>query len=53
MWTKILGGVLVLFGLIMILFFPYISKYQVPQMTMAGVVTGIVVLGIGLLLLKI
>ena len=52
--TKILGMGCVLFGLAMIVFFPYTQRQHQPAwMGNAGIVVGIVFLGIGLLLLKV
>lgn len=49
---KIVGIGCILFGLAMIVFFPYTAHHQPPWMTNAGVLIGIIFLGIGLFLMK-
>jgi hypothetical protein len=52
MWLKVIGAGLVVFGLVMIIFFPFIEEYQPEALSYAGVILGIIFLGIGLFLLK-
>jgi len=53
MLSKLLGIGLITFGAAIIIFFPYISTMQPPQMTTTGIIIGLILIGIGLYLLKI
>lgn len=53
MWFKVAGAGFIVFGLAMIIFFPYIQDYQPEALSYAGVILGIIFFGIGLFLLKI
>jgi uncharacterized protein YybS (DUF2232 family) len=49
---KILGIVLILVGLSLIIFFPFLDKYQPEDMAKAVTIIGIILTGIGIFLLK-
>jgi len=48
---KILGGICLLLGLSIVIFFPSEKEYQPEEMSISGVVIGIALIGIGLYLL--
>ena len=50
--AKLLGLGFVIFGAAIVIFFPYFVKMQAPQMTITGIIVGIILIGIGLYLLK-
>lgn len=49
--TKLIGGALIAGGLIMVFAFPDISDYQYSSFSHAGILIGIVLIGIGIALL--
>ncbi|NCN39046.1 MAG: hypothetical protein GW780_03525 [Candidatus Aenigmarchaeota archaeon] len=54
MWLlKLIGWGLLAFGAMMIVAFPFNSKNQPDEMAKAGVVLGIIMVGVGFLLIKL
>ena len=51
--TKFAGGALIIVGLAIVVFFPYTFLHQIDFMTNAGIIIGLVVIGIGLFLLSL
>jgi len=51
--SKLIGWGCVFFGGLMIFVFPFTKHNQPPAMTKAGIVFGIIFLGIGLFLIKL
>jgi hypothetical protein len=52
MITKIVGLSFTLLGLSLIIFFPFLDKYQPEPLGKAAIFVGIILLGIGIYLLK-
>jgi len=50
--AKLLGLGLVIFGAAIVIFLPYWRMVQFSQMTMTGIIIGLILIGIGLYLLK-
>ncbi|MEM5794072.1 MAG: hypothetical protein QXS48_02545 [Candidatus Aenigmatarchaeota archaeon] len=51
--NQIIGAGCFVFGLLIIISFPYIEKYQPEEMTKAGIFIGILLMVIGLILMKV
>lgn len=51
--TKLAGIGAIIFGLWMIIFFPYVTRHTTSEMTNLGIVIGIISLGTGLFLLSL
>jgi len=49
---KIVGMILLLIGLSLIIFFPFLDKYQPEDMAKSAAIIGIILTGIGIFLLK-
>jgi quinol-cytochrome oxidoreductase complex cytochrome b subunit len=49
---KIVGILFVLVGLSLIIFFPFLDKYQPEEMAKSAAIIGIILTGIGIFLLK-
>jgi len=49
---KIIGMILILIGLSLIVFFPFLDKYQPEDMAKSAAIIGIILTGIGIFLLK-
>jgi uncharacterized membrane protein YgaE (UPF0421/DUF939 family) len=49
---KIVGFTLVIIGLSLIIFFPFLDRYQPEEMAKAAALIGIILTGIGIFLLK-
>ncbi len=49
---KLIGILLILLGLSLIIFFPFLDKHQPEEMAKSAAIIGIILTGIGLLLLK-
>jgi quinol-cytochrome oxidoreductase complex cytochrome b subunit len=49
---KIVGFTLVIIGLSLIIFFPFLDRHQPEEMAKAAAIIGIVLTGIGIFLLK-
>ncbi len=52
-WLKLAGWGCLFFGGLMIISFPFTKHNQPIQMTMAGIVLGIILIGVGLFLIKL
>jgi len=49
---KVVGMILILIGLSLIVFFPFLDKYQPEDMAKSAAIIGIILTGIGIFLLK-
>jgi len=49
---KIVGMILVIIGLSLIIFFPFLDKHQPEEMAKSATIIGIILTGIGIYLLK-
>jgi len=49
---KIVGMILILTGLSLIIFFPFLDKHQPEDMAKSAAIIGIILTGIGIFLLK-
>jgi hypothetical protein len=52
LFTKIIGGIVFVIGLLFVIFFPHIRDYQPDRFAITGVIFGFMLMGIGVLLLK-
>ena len=50
---KLVGWGCLFFGGLLIIALPFTSKNQPPGMTKAGIIMGIILIGVGLLLIKL
>ncbi|MFH8086679.1 MAG: hypothetical protein QW609_02560 [Candidatus Aenigmatarchaeota archaeon] len=51
--NQIIGAGLFVFGLLIIVCFPYIERYQPEEITKTGIFIGILLMIIGLILMKV
>jgi len=51
--SKIAGGIIFVIGLLFAIMFPTIRDYQPDRFSLTGVLFGIVLMGVGVLLLKL
>jgi Na+/H+ antiporter NhaB len=52
MMQKIIGAGIFLLGLAIVIGFPYMKEYTPDAMTNAGVILGLILIGIGIYLMK-
>jgi hypothetical protein len=52
MWNKILGAGVFLLGLLIVIHFPDIARYQPESMGRAGIIIGLILIVAGLYLMK-
>ncbi|MCS7105824.1 MAG: hypothetical protein NZ942_00705 [Candidatus Aenigmarchaeota archaeon] len=50
---QIIGAGCFVFGLLILISFPYIEKYQPEEMTKAGILIGILLMILGIILMKV
>jgi len=51
--TKIVGGIVFFIGLMIVVAFPWLTKYQFADLSRGGVLFGLIVIGIGILLMTL